>query len=207
MKKVLALIVVCALVAFTYSIVPKINKKSVQDQIYTSVEDVPAKPTAVIFGEKVYVDDRMSDVLQDRVDTAIELYKTGKIDRIFVTGQLEETYDEVTVVKDTLVLKGIPERIIILDYSGFGTYDSLFRAKYVYGYESMILISQDFHLPRALYIANRLEIDAVGLKTTGGNYFYSQSYTINENIRLFKSMLDVLTKKQPASMEKKMTIL
>ena len=98
-----------------------------------------------------------------RINATAELYKAGRIDRILVSGDnRHKDYNEPRAMKQALMEKGIPEDIIFLDYAGFRTYDSVVRAKEVFGQESFIVVSQKFHTERAIFIAGKKGIDAIG---------------------------------------------
>lgn len=130
-----------------------------------SVEDVPAERAAVVFGAGLWRDGSPTPVLQDRVQAASELYFEGKVEKLLMSGDNRfEDYDEPTAMKNYALGLGIPEDAIVLDYAGRRTYDTCYRAKEIFGLESVILVTQEFHLPRALYIC-----DALGLESSGIN--------------------------------------
>ena len=135
--------------------------------IYTSPFDVPTTEVAIVPGASV-LSGKPSPVLAERADMAIELYKTGKVSKILVTGDNGElTYDEVTPVRKYLTNAGIPAADIFLDHAGFDTYSSMYRARTVFDAQSVTIVTQDFHLPRALYIARHLGLTAYGVVTQG----------------------------------------
>jgi len=111
-----------------------------------------------------------SPMLRDRLDRAIELYEAGASGTILVSGDDDGTYDEVTVMEGYCLAAGVPASAILADHSGFSTYDSVWRAKHVYGMERVILVTQRYHLYRAVYIAGALDLDAVGVASEGGDY-------------------------------------
>ena len=105
-----------------------------------------------------------SDMLRDRLDTAIELYFDGTATKLLLSGDHQsEDYDEVGVMSAYAIENGVPEADILLDHLGLSTYESVIRSKDVFGIGSMVIVTQEYHLPRALYIAEQLEIDAVGV--------------------------------------------
>lgn len=105
-----------------------------------------------------------SDMLRDRLDTAIELYFDGTAPKLLLSGDHQsEDYDEVGVMSAYAIENGVPEADILLDHLGLSTYESVIRSKDVFGIGSMVIVTQEYHLPRALYIAEQLEIDAVGV--------------------------------------------
>ena len=117
----------------------------------------------MVLGAAVNPDGTPSQMLKDRLETAIALYHMGVAPKLLLTGdngQME--YNEVQVMKNFAVDRGVAEEDIFLDHAGFSTYDSVYRASYVFGVESMVVVTQEYHLYRALYGCNRMGIDAVG---------------------------------------------
>ena len=117
----------------------------------------------MVLGAAVNPDGTPSQMLKDRLETGIALYHMGVAPKLLLTGdngQME--YNEVQVMKNFAVDRGVAEEDIFLDHAGFSTYDSVYRASYVFGVESMVVVTQEYHLYRALYGCNRMGIDAVG---------------------------------------------
>ena len=105
----------------------------------------------------------MNYFYKHRIDAAVKLYQNGKIDRILISGDnSRKTYSEPDAMKADLMAAGIPDSAIYLDFAGFSTYDSMVRAKKVFGLSEFVVISQDFHNRRAVYIARQNGIDAIG---------------------------------------------
>ncbi|MCJ8329365.1 MAG: YdcF family protein [Lentisphaeria bacterium] len=126
-------------------------------RVYTELEEVPQAEFALLFGCKPG-----STYLEARIDAAAELYKAGKVKHILVSGDNHiVTYDEASVMKAGLILRGIPEKDISCDYAGFRTLDTIARAKLVFDLESCIIVSQKYHSYRALLIADSYELDAI----------------------------------------------
>lgn len=119
---------------------------------------------AVVFGASVLGNRELSPVLADRVTTAIDLYQSKKIDQILVSGDNRHpSYNEPKAMYDYLVSRSIPSRDILIDNSGRSTYETCLRARQVFGLRRAVLVTQGFHLPRALFIANELGIDSIGM--------------------------------------------
>ena len=119
---------------------------------------------AVVFGASVYSNGDLSPILADRIDTAIELYRSRKVDRILVSGDSRHrSYNEPKTMQDYLIGHDVAARDVIVDYAGRSTYETCLRAKEVFGLERAVLVSQGYHLPRALYIANQLGLASVGV--------------------------------------------
>jgi len=172
-------------------------------KIYT-VADVPTRPAAIVFGARVYADGRLSAMLADRVTTAAQLYQAGKVRALLMTGDNSQAhYNEPEAMRQFALGLGVPNEAITLDYAGFRTYDSCYRARDIFGVGEAILVTQAFHLDRALLICNQLGIDSIGVaadavRPTGyarGSLFMSQ---IREFPATALSVLDLLVNEQPA---------
>lgn len=139
------------------------------ERIYRRVEDVPSVPVGIVFGAKVYESGAVSPVLDARVQAGVELYRAGKIRKLLMTGDNGRvSYDEVSAMKRRAVALGVPAVDVVRDFAGFRTYDSCFRAREVFGVDRAVLVTQAFHLNRALFLARRLGIDAVGFVAPPG---------------------------------------
>lgn len=130
---------------------------------YPTPESLPEKPVTIVFGAGVY-GDRPSQVLAERIQGAVALHGLERTQKYLFTGDNSSVnYDEVTVMQEYAVQNGIPQEAVTLDYAGFSTYESCYRAREIFGVTEAILISQEFHLARAVYTCRQLGIDAVGL--------------------------------------------
>jgi len=128
---------------------------------YTQAADVPAQSVAIVFGALVNPNGSLSPILKDRVNGAVELYKLGKVKKILMTGDNSTAnYNEVVAMKDYATSAGVADVDISLDYAGFSTYDSCYRAKQIFGVTKAVLVTQKYHAPRALYTCRTLGIDA-----------------------------------------------
>jgi SanA protein len=175
-----------------------------KNQIYT-MEEVPSKPVALVLGAGVYPGGVLSAVLEDRVSTAVELYRNGKIRKILMSGDNSEThYDEPTSMKNYAIKLGVPADDVVLDYAGFRTYDSFYRARDIFSLKDIIIVTQRYHLPRALYISNKLGVKAVGVPSDRQEYLYTDWYITREFIASVKAFIDVnITKPLPVFLGKK----
>ena len=143
--------------------------------IYASAADAPSRPVAIVFGAA-------GDILEDRVTTGVELYKAGKVQKLLMTGDnSRDDYNEPETMREQAIAEGIPASAIACDYAGFRTYDSLYRARAIFGVTSALLVTQRYHLPRALYIAHHLGIDdAVGVDAAKRRYVGQWSFNLRE---------------------------
>lgn len=185
------------ILAVIFSIQVLITKTS-QASIYHYSQQVPTEQVALILGARVYADGGLSQMTQDRADTAIDLYNSHKVQRILVSGDHgQKRYDEVNTIKKYLLKKGIPPEDLFLDHAGFDTYDSIYRARDIFHVQSMIIISQDFHLPRAVYIAKSLHVNAIGVIADRQDYGNMTGVLLREKIARVKAFIDVLLHDKP----------
>lgn len=131
--------------------------------IYTPA-DLPPARVAVVFGARVFPDGRLSAMLQDRVETAVQLYHAGKVDKLLMSGDNRFVdYDEPGRMMAYAIERGVPAADIQPDYAGRRTYDTCYRAKAIFQVETAVLVTQDFHLPRALFTCRNLGLPVVGV--------------------------------------------
>lgn len=129
-----------------------------------SVADAPRAPVAIVPGALVQPDGSMSTMLADRVRRAEELWKAGKVERILVSGDHHTwAYDEPGTMRKALVRSGVPARAVFEDHAGFDTWETMVRARSVFGVRRALLVTQGFHMPRALFLADAAGIDATGV--------------------------------------------
>lgn len=165
-RLILLLLLLAVGLAFAYV---HFQVHSYDDRIITNINELDTnrwgRPrVAVVFGASVYGNGDLSPILEDRVDTAIELYRARKVDRILVSGDnRHQSYNEPKAMQEYLITHAVAAKDVIVDYAGRSTYETCLRAKEIFGLERAVLVSQGYHLPRALYIANQLGLDAVGM--------------------------------------------
>ena len=177
-----------------------------------SVEDVPAERVAIVFGAGLRRDGTPTTVLRDRVETAAQLYFAGKVEKLLMSGDNRFVdYNEPEAMRQYARSLGVPEEAIVLDYAGRRTYDTCYRARDIFGVESAILVTQKFHLSRALFICNALGVKATGVEAN--NYYYLKRSRLFWNIReqlatvtafwdvYFKKPLPVLGEPEPIFVE------
>ena len=125
---------------------------------------LPRNHVALVFGAGLRPSGEPSAILEDRVATAADLYKAGKVDKLLMTGDNGDVdYNEVEAMRKAAVARGVPDQDIVLDYAGFNTWDSCYRAREVFSLKEATLVTQRFHLPRALHACNYLKVKAIGV--------------------------------------------
>lgn len=136
-----------------------------------SLEQAPQAPVALVFGAGLSGKEP-SPVLAERLDGALALYRSGKVKKLLVSGDSSDRWhDETSAMRRYLEAKGVPSLAVVSDGAGYSTYDSCFRAQEIYAVRKAVLVTQAFHLPRALFIANSLGMDAHGVATGAGGFF------------------------------------
>ncbi len=161
---------------------------------YANPALVPTTRVAVIFGAGVR-GERPSRILADRLDAAIVLYQQNQVQKLLMTGDNSRIdYDEVTIMRRYAEARGVAASDITLDYAGFSTYESCYRARAIFGLEEAILVTQQYHLPRAVYTCRALGIAATGVGTPDWGRFPDAAmlrYTIREAVATLKALVDV----------------
>ena len=169
---------------------------------YTDYSEVTSQPIAIVLGAGIFPDGTPTPMLADRVSAAAKLYKQGRVEKLLMSGDnSREDYDEVTAMQDYAVKLGVSPEDITLDRAGFSTYESCYRAKKVFGIEQAIIVTQRFHLSRAVYLCNRLDVNSIGLGTPDWEVYPFRNvmfYSLREKFSTLKALWEVhITRPQP----------
>ena len=208
LKRILLLGIVfplCLIILINLVIILSTNK-----YVYQENDTIPSKHTALILGAKTY-NGYLSSVLKDRVDAGISLVRKNQAKVLLLSGDHGRIeYDEVNNMKQ-YVLKMYPDlenRNIFLDHAGFDTYDSIVRAKEIFCVDSVIIVTQSFHINRALYIARSIGIDAIGLSLSESAYDQKTRliWISREILARIKAFFDVLIKSKPKFLGEKIPV-
>jgi SanA protein len=153
-----------------------------QSRIFRTPAESTDAPVAIVFGAGLYRDGTPMPVLADRVATAVDLYKAGKVRKLLLTGDNRfPEYNEPEAMRQYALSLGVPEADLVADYAGRRTYDSCYRARFIFQVKKAILVSQEFHLPRAVYLCDQLGIDSVGV--AADRRVYRTSSLLQWNLR------------------------
>lgn len=167
-------------------------------QIYAPA-DVPAERIAIVYGAAVYGNGRLSAVVHDRMETAIALYESGQVQKLLISGDNQDpSYNEPGAMMAYAIQRGIPPEDIQPDYAGLRTYDTCYRAKHIFQVESAVLITQDFHLPRALFTCSALGIEVVGVAADRQPYRAARWFETRETAATLVALWDVIRRGTPA---------
>ncbi|MDO4242499.1 MAG: ElyC/SanA/YdcF family protein [Actinomyces sp.] len=163
-------------------------------------DDTSSAPVAIVLGASVYASGDPSPWLRYRLDAAAELYESGRVEGILVSGDnAQAEYNEPVTMRDYLVSVGVPSEAIAIDYAGFDTYDTCVRAHDIFGVEQAVLVSQDFHVPRAVAVCRAVGIDATGVgdtRATANRSTWVRSWA-RERLAAVKAAWDVLSDRTP----------
>ena len=157
-------------------------------------------PVAIVLGAAVHADGQPSPWLAHRLDVAADLYTSGRVEAILVSGDNRRAgYDEPTVMRRYLLSQGIPDQAIAVDYAGFDTYDTCVRARRIFGIERALLVTQDFHEPRAVAICRSVGVDADGVgdsRARNDRVGWTVSW-MRERAAAIKAVVDVVSRRDP----------
>ncbi|MFE9863334.1 vancomycin high temperature exclusion protein [Streptomyces sp. NPDC005506] len=186
-----------AMAACVLGLAPATWMYSVADARVRTTADAPAQQVAVVFGAGLW-DGKPSPYLANRLNTAAELYRDGKVKVVLVTGDnSREEYDEPDAMRAYLVAHGVPDKRIVSDFAGFDTWDSCVRAKKIFGVDRAVLVSQGFHIRRAIALCRAAGIDAYGVGVDAkhdATWYYGGT---REVFAAGKAALDAMFKPDP----------
>lgn len=209
-KKILiALLIVVLLVGLFVLGVNIFVKSSVSDKIVTveKAKDMNAD-CIIVLGAGLRPDGKPTWMLEDRIKVGDELYKNHAAPKIIMSGDHgRESYDEVNAMKKYAKSEGVPSKDIFMDHAGFETYDTMYRARDVFGAKKVIIVTQKYHLYRAMYAAKKLGLDAYGVSATKRKYDNKQWIRdIREWLARVKIFGKCITKPKPKFLGKKIDL-
>lgn len=198
MRKLFSTFVAGAFVAlFAFVVVQLIVVEGAKRAVYAA-EDVPAASLIIVPGASVLASGKPSDILADRLTVAADLYAAGKADTILVSGDNgQDAYDEVNAMRVFLLNEGVAPENIFLDHAGFDTYDTMYRANRVFGVTDAIVVTQGYHLPRALFLASKLGIEAAGVPSDLQPYVKQDWFTFREMFARVKAFFEATFGAEP----------
>ncbi len=183
--------------------------QTAQNDMYTSSDDIPDNDVALVLGTKQYLNSgRENYYFRYRINAVVELYRKGKIKHIIVSGDNHtHSYNEPEDMKAALMREGIPEQKITLDFAGFRTLDSVVRCKEVFQQNKFTIVSQEFHNQRALFIADKYNIEAIAFNAKDVGKAFGRKTMAREYLAKVKAVLDIyILGKDPKFLGKKIDI-
>lgn len=198
-KYVVIVSIIIVLIILTIFIIDFHVKSSTKGQIiknndYSNLEDIDC---ILVLGAGIW-GDKPSPMLEDRLLQAINLYNEGVAPKIIMSGDhSRKDYDEVNIMKNFAIEKGVPSEDIFMDHAGFSSYESIYRAKEIFGVKGVVIVTQGYHLYRALYIANSFEIKAYGVGADPRRYVGETYREIREILARNKDFIKCIFKPKP----------
>lgn len=179
-----------------------------KSKLYSETNSIPENKVGLLLGTSKFLrNGNPNQYFENRISATIQLYISGKIKCVVISGDnSKKDYNEPEDMKNELVKRGIPEKQIYLDFAGFRTYDSVFRMKEVFGQDRFTIISQEFHNQRAVYIANALNLNAIGFNAKDVNAYNGFKTKIREKFARVKMFLDLIINKKPKFLGEKIEI-
>ena len=200
MKKLLKygiiIIIIIAIIVLGINLYVRIstNKQIIKENDYTELSDVDC---IIILGAGIW-EDKPSPMLEDRLLEGIKLYQNSVSDKIIMSGDHgRREYDEVNIMKNYAIEKGIPSENIFMDHAGFSTYESIYRAKDIFEAKKIVIVTQKYHLYRALYIANQLGLEAYGVGADPRQYIGATYRELREILARDKDFIKCMFKPEP----------
>lgn len=200
MKKILKyLIIIIAMILIMILGINFYMKFSTKNQIikeseYTKLADIDC---IIVLGAGIW-GDKPSPMLEDRLLEGIKLYKNNVSSKIIMSGDHgKEEYDEVNIMKNYAIENGIPSENVFMDHAGFSTYESIYRAKEIFEAKKVVIVTQKYHLYRALYIANQLGLEAYGVGADPRQYVGATYRELREILARDKDFVKCLFKPEP----------
>lgn len=197
-KKLIKPIICLAIagVAFVIGINYYVKSKT-NPSIFSNQNGLPKSNVAIIFGAGIN-NNKPSKYLKDRLDAGIKLYKENKVQKLLLSGDNgNDAHDELTVMKNYCYEHGVDTTKIYIDYAGFDSYSTMYRAKNLFKVDTAILVSQQYHLNRAIYIGNKLGVKSYGFVANQGIYPGYKYVRFRESFAIVKSVLDVARNRNP----------
>lgn len=165
--------------------------------VSSDIEEIENIDCIVVLGAGIWGDEP-SPMLKDRLDVAIDLYKKGVAPKIIMSGEHgKENYDEVNIMKSYAINAGIPSEDIFMDHAGFSTYETIYRTKEIFKAKKIIIVTQKYHLYRALYISKKLDIEAYGVGADARKYSGQVFREIREILARDKDFVKCIFKPTP----------
>lgn len=200
MKKVMTYIIIILIIillivlAINLYVKQSTKKQIIENNDYSGLKDIDC---IIILGAGIW-GDKPSPMLEDRLLEGISLYENNVSSKIIMSGDHgKEDYDEVNIMKNFAIEKGIPSENIFMDHAGFSSYESIYRAKEIFKAKKVVIVTQKYHLYRALYIANKLGLDAYGVGADPRQYVGAMYRELREILARNKDFVKCIFKPEP----------
>ena len=208
-KRIITVLISAAVLLLAVIFVPNfIVVGKVKNDIISleEAESLADTDCAVILGAGVR-NGEPTPMLKDRLLTGIDLYKSGAVKKLIMSGDHgSDDYDEVNIMKSFAVDSGVPDSDIFMDHAGFSTYETIYRAKEIFEADNIIIVSQKYHLYRALYIAEKLDVKAVGVSADLRTYSGQKMRDLREILARDKDFFNCIIKPEPTYLGEKIPV-
>lgn len=196
-KFLLKIVLSCIFIIFSINayMILESNNKMVDISSIESFKDIDA---IIVLGCGLKTNETPSDMLAERLDKGIELYHLGVSNRLLMSGDHSNEYhDEVSVMKNYAIKNHVPSENIYLDHAGYSTYDSMYRAKDIFQAKNVVIVTQEYHLYRAVYIANTLGLNAYGVSSNSNPFSGELTLDLREILARTKDFIYTIVKPEP----------
>jgi len=194
---ILLIVIMATAVALTIMV-----RSEYQDKVYSSIQELPDDSVMVVLGASVKRDATPSDALEDRLDMAVRAWRAGKVDKIILSGDDGRwAQEETQAMLGYMYSQGVPDHLLIIDGNNARTFDSCYRLRNELHEDNVVLITQSFHLPRALYLCNELGIDAWGLDSDLRWYQDIVWFTARDWLASLLAFWDIYDRRLPTYLE------
>ena len=191
---IIAVILLIVFLSINFYVKASTKKQIISNRDYTNLKDIDC---IIILGAGIW-GDKPSHMLEDRLLEGINLYNNNVSNKIIMSGDHgREEYDEVNIMKNYAIEKGIPSENIFMDHAGFSTYESIYRAKEIFKAKKVVIVTQKYHLYRALYIANQLGVEAYGIGADPRQYVGATYRELREILARNKDFIKCIFKPEP----------
>lgn len=191
---IIVIVIITNMLAINFYIKHTTKKQIIENDNYSNIKDADC---IIVLGAGIWGDEP-SPMLEDRLLEGINLYKNNVSSKIIMSGDHgTKEYDEVNVMKKFAIENGVPSEDIFMDHAGFSTYESLYRAKEIFGAKKVVIVTQKYHLYRALYIANQLGIEAYGMGSDPRKYVGEAYREMREILARNKDFVQCIFKLEP----------
>ena len=201
--KVILLFVFFVILFINSYMIIKSHKQIIKDED-VKLENIDC---LLVLGAGIINNERPTLMLKDRLDKSIELYKKGVSKKIIMSGDhSKKNHDEVGIMKKYAIERGVPSEDIFMDHAGFCTYDSIYRSKEIFGANRIIIVTQKYHLYRSIYIANKLEIESLGIESDARVYAKMPYHFVRESLSRCKNYFKCIFKAKPKYLGEKISL-
>jgi len=195
-------LIIIVLIAFVAGGIMVTVRNEFQEKVYPSVNNLPEDSTMVVLGASVYRDRTPSDALEDRLDMAVRAYRANKVKRIILSGDDGRwAQEEVQTMLNYMYNRDVPDSIIIVDGNNARTFDSCYRLKNELRQNDVVLVTQSFHMPRALYLCNKMGLDAWGLESDLRMYKDIVWFTVRDWMASLLAWWDIYNQRLPSYLQ------